>query len=189
MSDVQVSNARRIIFTGLALVAFVVTATGAYWASCDWWFGPQAALRWESRPPSMEDVYLKVLPVAAGGGILPWMFLSLSSWNELLRHRVREPWLFTCTLMFVSAIGFSYWLGGVDAVDAFATISGRWDVVPDKVMTLPLVNKFLAQARLEHTVSWLWLLLPLILTTAFVIVGAWKIAMRDAEVEAVDEDE
>ena len=36
--------------------------------------------------------------------------------------------------------------------------------------------------------SWLWLLPPLTLTTAFVIFGAWRRAVRDAEVEAVDED-
>ena len=30
---------------------------------------------------------------------------------------------------------------------------------------------------------------PIILTTAFVIFGAWRSAVRDAEVEAVDEDE
>jgi len=33
------------------------------------------------------------------------------------------------------------------------------------------------------------ILLPLILTTAFVIFGAWRSAVRDAEVEVVDEDE
>ena len=55
------------------------------------------------------------------------------------------------------------WLGGLDAASHFA--------------------------RDTHSVSWLLLLLPLILTTAFVIWGAWRRAVRDAEVEAVDEDE
>ncbi len=38
-----------------------------------------------------------------------------------------------------------------------------------------------------HEVSWTLLLLPIILTTAFVIFGAWRRAVRDAEVEAVGE--
>ncbi len=37
--------------------------------------------------------------------------------------------------------------------------------------------------------GWFSLLLPLILTTAFVIYGAWRRAVRDAEVDAVGEDE
>ncbi len=39
-----------------------------------------------------------------------------------------------------------------------------------------------------HNVWWFWLLRPIILTTAFVIFGAWRRAVRDAGVEAVDED-
>ena len=35
----------------------------------------------------------------------------------------------------------------------------------------------------------LWLLLPIILTTTLVIFGAWRRAVRDAEVAAADEDE
>ena len=44
-------------------------------------------------------------------------------------------------------------------------------------------------AEAPHNVSAFWLLLPIILTTAFVIFGAWPRAVRDAEVEPVDEDE
>ena len=38
-------------------------------------------------------------------------------------------------------------------------------------------------AVVEHThiVSWFWLLLPTILTTAFIIVGAWRRAVQDAD--------
>jgi hypothetical protein len=44
--------------------------------------------------------------------------------------------------------------------------------------------------RREHPiVSWPWLLLPIILTTAFVIFGAWRRAVRDATGEPVEEGE
>ncbi len=50
-------------------------------------------------------------------------------------------------------------------------------------------RSWIAKERAKYHVSPLWLLLPIILTTAFVIFGAWRSAVRDAEVEAVDEDE
>ncbi len=40
-----------------------------------------------------------------------------------------------------------------------------------------------------HETQWFSLLLPIILTTAFVIFGAWRSALRDAEVDAFGEDE
>ena len=43
--------------------------------------------------------------------------------------------------------------------------------------------------RADHVVTWPWLLTPIILTTAFVIFGAWRRAVRDSEVDAVGEGE
>ena len=54
---------------------------------------------------------------------------------------------------------------------------------------LDIVKIAADKVRAEHHVSWLWLLLPIILTTAFIIVGAWRRAVRDAEVDAEGESE
>ena len=43
-------------------------------------------------------------------------------------------------------------------------------------------------ARVACHISVLWLLIPIILTTAFVIFGAWRRAVRDAGVEVEGED-
>ena len=53
--------------------------------------------------------------------------------------------------------------------------------------TIPRGHEKVSLSR--STLDWPWLLLPIILTTAFVIFGAWKREVRDAEVRAVDADE
>ena len=47
------------------------------------------------------------------------------------------------------------------------------------------IHLLTAFARDTHQVSLPWLLLPIILTTAFLIFGAWRRAVRDADVDVV----
>ena len=122
---------------------------------------------------------MELLFVAVSLALLPTMLVYLSFHNRLLRNPERSVWL--AGLGFVCASGFCYWLGTHDARAAFDIYTA------DKPypQTIPGFIARHVAARQAHVVSWFWLLLPIILTTAFVIFGAWRRASRDAEVEAV----
>ncbi len=175
MTDVQVSNARRIIFTAAAIVAFWVLAWRGYWIIYDELSIP--AELFELLPFPAWTVWVAICSAFA---LVPTMFYSIAAQGYVLRLRDRGV-LFAGGL-FATSLGLSLWLGMSDVKTAFdktgphSGFSGSF----------PLA---LAKARPEHAVSWLYLLLPIILTTAFVIFGAWRRAVRDAEVDAVGEDE
>ena len=163
MTDVQVSNARRIGFTALALVAFWVASIGAYslgyeptiWLQIlttdtqfyEFLLGEQgwANYIWTYRAPVCGLLM----------ALIPFAFLFLSRHNSLIKLHDRR--ILIGGLLFAACIGCCYWLGDTN--------------------------------RSSHSPSRLWLLLPIIMTTAFIIVGAWRRAVRDADVEEVDEDE
>ena len=162
MSDVQVSNARRIIFTVLALVALWVLAWTAFWLGCDRYdhhgfFTAETA----GRP-------VVIVGVALSLALLPTLLLYLSPHDRLVRRP--EPWIWLAGLGFMCTSGFCYWLG----------------IHSPEIAGVPL--RYRAYVSYDAGVSWVWLLLPIILTTAFVIVGAWRRAVRDAEVAAVGEE-
>ncbi len=92
-----------------------------------------------------------------------------------------ERWVCLSGMGFLCACGLCYWMGEHDAERAF------YSLPPTRPLMTIAFNH--ARAREVHTVSWLYLLLPIILTTAFVIFGAWRRAVRDTEVAAVGGDE
>ncbi len=170
MTDVQVSNARRIGFTALALVAFWVVAWRAYgWGLAQ---GPvSGAVAVGGGPWNTAVLYDPVLDSLASLAslcftFLPAILLSFALydlrdiWKLVRELRVdhRDWRMLISIILFIVSIEVCYRLGESDA-------------------------------SAEHEVSWPWLLLPIILTTAFVIFGAWRRAVRDAEVDAVGEDE
>jgi hypothetical protein len=170
MTDVQVSNARRIGFTALALVTFWVLAWNAYWFLYLGCRGSYFHRLWFT--PAFD------VPICVAFALAPMMLYSFATRGFIrLRHRGE---LFVGGL-FATSIGLSLSLG---LSDATAAINMARDHNDSTALLLEI-----AAARSDHTVSWFSLLLPIILTTAFVIFGAWRRAVRDAEVEVVGEDE
>ena len=172
MTDVQVSNARRISFTALAVVSFWVLTWREYSIACDDVFdriglGSNLGVVYS---PDPHSVYL-----AASMAVVPTVFLTISVSNCL--RRLLDPWIAVATALIVATVLAARWLGLKlnDALDA-----ASWED-----------TEFLAEFEDQQEVPWLWLLLPLILTTAFVIFGAWRSAVkaREVEAEAVGEDE
>ena len=104
---------------------------------------------------------------------IPTALLMLSAGNSLRRSRTRS--LILCGLLIAICASFTCWLGEED--------NWRRVIEIDLGGTGPQPTGL---GPLE--VSWFWLLTPIILTTAFVIFGAWRRAVRDADVEAVGED-
>ena len=177
----QVSNARRIGFTALALVAFWVLAWRAQSIGWHRWIH-----HWGDTYPSVltgRQFYFMSLSFVPDWGptvwrwellslaALPLIILSLASHNHPLKLSDRP--VLGSGVLFLASIAGGYWTGEsavANAGDRFIT-SGLGPWPPNYPGTLPC------------------LLLPIILTTAFVIVGAWRRAVRDVEIEAVGEDE
>lgn len=127
MSDVQVTNARRIGFTALAVVSLWVMASG-YTISTGF--------------ASDHDR----VGAGLGSASVPTMLLWISKSGG-------RRWVLVCGLLFALSLAFVFWRAEVDA-----------SITPER-----------------HIVSWIRILPPLVLTTAFVILGAWRRAVRDAD--------
>ena len=182
MTDVQASNARRIGFTAFAVVAFLLLSRACYWS------GPY--LRYEGTGHTvitLFDSYDSDRWWPLWGlftALLPATFLALSvcnGWRDLLR----KPWVLVAAFLFTFALGFVYWLGWHDISEDVVSVNlMRFEIFksdPSRVL-VPLekaIAKAKAEAMASHEVSWLLLLLPIILTTAFVIFGAWRSAVAD----------
>ena len=156
-NEVQVTNARRIVFTALALVSFWVLAWRAYDVGADLTGLGQIEL-------TLDRYLFEVLSLT----IVPMILLSLSTYDHPLR--VRSCFDLGNGVLLLASVGFSYWRGLCYESGAHITLIRA---TGERVVLLP-------------TLDWskFYILLPLILTTAFVIFGAWRSAARDA-----DEDE
>ena len=201
MTDVQVSNARRIGFTALALVSFWVLAWKIYSVWCDighgglqlHWLGLYLSEPWGIYDSWEAQIIYAV--ISGSAAVLPTALLSLSRRNNVFK--LRDPWtLISCMLLVVTLV-LSHRQGFDDAILALdVAVSDRLTLegIPNteefsEEWTWPIPSD--AVAHQNHVVSWLWLLLPIILTTAFVIFGAWRSAVkaREVEADAVEEDE
>ena len=162
MSDV--SNARRISFTALALVVFWVLAYREYWIACDRWHervrysvtfepGIFAPFISESLP---DGDWRWLLITTLSLGLIPVLLLLLSGHNSPLKVRDKKTW--TVVLSILCAMGFCYWLGGHDAEAVYLATP----LSPPKNGGLLSIADFKAQhlaAKQAHVVSW-FLLLP-----------------------------
>jgi hypothetical protein len=166
MTDVQVSNARRIGFTALALMAFWVLAWRAYSIgvtasdNSSVWSAIGSELVWLFRFPIVGLLF----------ALAPTIFLSLSIKNSLLHLRTR--FLFLSALLMAACSGFTCWLGEHDIASHVLELVIGGDMSNDDLRALALASDTLP-------VSWFWLLIPIILTTAFVIFAAWRRAVRN----------
>ena len=177
MTDVQVSNARRIGFTALALMAFVLSTFQVYWVNVEYFY---SHINTDSRGESPLQATGVLIVTAA---ILPTIFLSFSTSNTPTELRSRR--VLSALFAFAACAVFSGgWLAYHDAhVVLFSSPRDRFD------LSLISIRQMQQILRAEHEVSWPWLLLPIIVTTAFVIWGAWRRAAQIAMLEPVDEDE
>jgi hypothetical protein len=174
MTDVQVSNARRIGFTALALVVFWVLAWRAYQMGRDVydnssvWSKIDTEAVWTLRFPIVGLLFALVSVI----------FLSLSIKQSILSLRTR--FVLLSAVLIAMSTGFSCWVGELDVAHQIREVEGNgpWDPWRWQRLELDI-----------GPVSWFRFLLPIILTTAFVIFGAWRSAVRDADVQAVGEDE
>ncbi len=192
MTDVQVSNARRIVFTAMALVVFWVVAWRAYgWGLAD---GLVSRGLWNTAIPYDHVVdgfayhvvdelaFLAVLCLT----FLPAILLSFALYDlRDIWKTVRRGWVWTSSERrreeFVRELRVDAGLHELDA--------GRHRrVVVDHRYRRMLISTILFLASIAvcyrlgesaaSEVSGPWLLLPIV-TTAFVIFGAWPSAMRD----------
>ena len=184
MADMQVSNARRIIFTALALVVFWVVAWRAY--------------GWGLADGLSRDLWNTAIPYEA-----PWRGeRGAEGVLDALRHiaflcfTILPAILLSFALYDLRDIWKTVWRGRVwtsserrreEFVRELRVDAGRHRrVVVDHRYRRMLISTILFLASIavcyrlgesdaspEHEVSWPWLLLPIV-TTAFVIFGAWQ---------------
>ena len=159
------SNARRIGFTALAVATFVCLDLAAYWISRD--------AAYERMPGdygvvfSFEAMFLQFEYVLRGASmaLIPLGLLLLSTSNSVLR--LPSPRVVVSGALILASMILSGLLGHADAmtcIHAHYSAEHLGDYY-----------------RERHALSWLWLLLPITITTAFVIFGACRRAVRDAE--------
>jgi hypothetical protein len=177
MTDVQVSNARRIGFTALA--------TRAYWMACNYSYDIPRYYVYSFSDHPWEHVvaYHSWWIVPALLAPIPLALLSLSVHNSPINLRDRR--ILRTGIMILLSVAFACLLGEHDADTSVAGLAGYAD---ENGELSPGWAAEVKRAR-HHEVSWFLLLPPIILTTAFVIFGAWRRAVRGADVEAVGEDE
>ncbi len=189
MTDVQVSNTRRIAFTAMTLVVFWVVAWHAYGlgladglVSREW----NTAIPYDPVLDGLREIAFLCLT------FLPAILLSFALYDlRDIWKTVRRGWVWTSSERrreeFVRELRVDAGLHELDA--------GRHRrVVVDHRYRRMLISTILFLASIavcyrlgksdaseEHEVSWPWLLLLPILTTAFVIYCACRRALRDAD--------
>jgi hypothetical protein len=116
------------------------------------------------RAGSNHSVYL-----AASMALVPMVFLTISVSNSL--PRLRDLWIAVSAALTVTTILFARWLGlGESWIDTHIdALFGQ-----DNTANTARANRFFSELADRHEAYWPWLLLALILTTVFVIFGAWR---------------
>jgi hypothetical protein len=151
MTDAQVSNVWRMGFTVGAVAAVWLSARGGYWDGyLDVISDPSLLGGW------MEDrARQTVIWVSLALG--PSFLLCLS--DHKLPLKVPNRWTFAAMFLVLVTVAVSYEFGEADARNRIREASG-------------------IEPGLGPT-PWLDLLVPLIPTTAFVFLGAWRSAVRN----------
>ena len=181
MTDVKVSNARRIGFTALALVAFWVVALRAYDDGVLSIMLPDLDALSEDAPrPGIPVERFAIVTVAYS--ILPVLFLSLSTHNSPLRS-FRSTLTVVTSVLMAGTVGSSFLVGVSDLRSFTERATPHFRHTVQSAMGVPSEAPP-EMAEDPATVSWVVLLLPIILTTAVVIFGAWRRAVKAREAEA-----
>ena len=197
MADMQVSNARRIVFTAMALVVFWVVAWHAYGVGF-----ADGMDRWHWNTAIPYDPVLDCLREIAFlcFTILPAILLSFALYDlRDIWKTVRRGSNWTSSERRCEELVRE--LRGDADLHELDAGRHRRDVVDHRYRRM-LISTILflasiavcyrlgeSDASAEPEVSWPWLLLPIILTSAVVIYCAWRRAVLDADVDAVVEDE
>jgi hypothetical protein len=135
----------------------------------------------EVRESFQEDWTFRVLAFA----ITPVIFLLVANDNSPVRA-CRDRFVLGASALVLGSVAVSSWIGSVDvevAIEAWLEARPDFDA-SEWWGKLPVNGPWQAIV----SVSWTLFLLPIILTTAFVIFGAWRWA-RDAATELVGDDE
>jgi hypothetical protein len=186
MTDIQVSNARRIGFTALAVVTMVWGCLYSYW----WLVGQnyegfqtifrqewgQWYLTWWGQL-LLDSTAAQLITIGLAIGAFPTLLLSLSISNSPAKLRNRH--VLPATIMFCGCGAWFWWIATQDCAafhDAYPQDIDEYGHIVERID-----DAVRLEMRNAHEVSWSWLLLPIILTAAFVIFGAWRSAARDAE--------
>jgi hypothetical protein len=183
MTDVQVTNARRIGFTALALVAFWISAHRLYYHGYDHACGDYEQLGsllefiidLGGTPSHGEhwSVAASVLYLAALLGLVPTVLFSLSLHTKMLK--LQDPWVFVSGALLVTTTALSLYRGDQDAAAEISAVMSQLGVYPfvthphslPAFQSYPLDVESFNDAQESHAVP--CLLLPIILTTALVI--------------------
>ena len=187
MADVQVSNARRVGFTALALVSLWTLVFAAERFGYRIWrdLADDAATSTGWRMDTTAITSSSLLASVLSLTVLPSMFVLVSCHVSLVGLRDKLVW--GSSALFAVTLWVGYRLGMHNAYPC--SDWNEWiSLVWSKDIDIALAEQ-LACIRDERHVSTLWLLLPLFLTTVFVIFGAWRRAVRDAAVGEVVDDE
>lgn len=199
MADAQVSNARRAVFTALALIVFWVTAweayedgTGCYFAFPEGMAGTTPSWPEQGWESLLEVWTFRILAFAS----TPVIFLLVANENSPVRA-CRDRFVLGASALVLGSVAVSSWIGSVDAEVAIEAWQARPNDDPTieawlkerRNMNYPWSSLPMTGRRSIVSVSWTLLLLPLILASAFIIHGARRRAARDAAIEAAGEDE
>lgn len=157
MLEAQIGNRRRMIFTALAIVALASCMVAGYQTAC--------SAAYDRVPGSyggvanFELTFLQVeyLVRCAMIALLPLGLLLVSGANS--PKHLRDPHLMASGVLILASVVMSGWLGHEDAMTCMNT--------EDPVARM-------GNSRERHACSWVWLLSPFAVTTAYVSDGAWR---------------
>ena len=168
MTDVQVSDARRIVFTALAFIAFWLCVSASHTLGDELWRAVADIIPQRGWIRANDWVpFWWLASGVVGFTLLPTVFVFLSASNS--PAGLRDPHVLVCAALFAGTIAFSYWIGKHNVMPG-STWNAYLEMVYEQHDGLRAVES-IATVRALHHVSWLWLLLPVIPTTAFVIWG------------------
>jgi len=185
ITDNQVSNTTRIVFTTLALVAFWMVAWRAFYAGftlevslwcgkSGWGSSDPEQCPWEGLlvswcfPPT--GPLLQLVP-AVVYALLPTALLAVADQGGGERRTLSRPAFLVAVLFIFACNAAIIWeIGSRDGWEAVVTWRKAVEAQEQDTAGRPAVH--------VNQASWLWVLLPLILTTAFVIFDAWRRMVR-----------
>lgn len=179
MTDVQVSSARRISFTAFAVFAFVFVVLFAYQDTLDSGHELALDLGLPGCPPLLDAVFLEFV-ITNSPPLLPdtpqlldeLQTALLERWRERLRWKALWPTIPCLSLLPILFLGMAVHNSPMRAArDVRLLVAGA--LIAGNIACAVTLGSHNWIAEAPHNVSAFWLLLP-ILTTAFVITGAWR---------------
>ena len=168
-----INSIHKLLYTALALVVFCGTAWSLYWKGVTWVYGPaEGTLPILSSHNPTEGDWSPGTPWAPGNVLLPAVvalglaitaLVSMARFNKPVK--LRDGWLLVSAGSACATLVFILWVGHRDAVEpvraAFRRMAEDFNAQPTEHLGLVLTPFWKT-----HSVSWLAVLTPCVLTMA-----------------------